>query len=81
MDVFFDAEDGQWLLQAGLYFINAVLLFFTGRLFFNKRHYKIDVSAELVKKDNFAFALANVGYYIALLIAIGGTLTGTTFRA
>lgn len=78
MDAFFDAEDGQWLLQAGLYFINAVLLFFAGRLFFNKRHYKIDVSAELVKKDNFAFALANVGYYIALLIAIGGTLTGTS---
>ena len=79
MDAFFDADDAQWLLQAGLYFINAVLLFFLGRLYFNKRHRNIDVSAELVKKDNFAFAIVNVGYYVALLIAIGGTLTGTTY--
>lgn len=41
-------------------------------------HKEIKMNHELVEKDNFAFALANVGYLSGVIIALGGALTGTT---
>lgn len=41
-------------------------------------HKEINMNHELVEKDNFAFALANVGYLSGVIIALGGALTGTT---
>lgn len=76
MEDFFSSEDIQWLIKTVIYFVNGILLFYFGKLIYGWRNRKINVNAELVKKDNFAFALATVGYYIGLLIAIGGALLG-----
>lgn len=37
----------------------------------------INIDHELVEKDNFAFSIAHVGYYIGLLISLGGVLSGS----
>jgi uncharacterized membrane protein YjfL (UPF0719 family) len=37
----------------------------------------INIDHELVEKDNFAFSIAHVGYYIGLLISIVGVLSGS----
>ncbi|MTI20535.1 DUF350 domain-containing protein, partial [Fulvivirga sp. RKSG066] len=39
-------------------------------------HSKINVKEELVVKDNLAFSLAHVGYFVGLLIAIGSAIIG-----
>lgn len=37
----------------------------------------VNVDHELVEKDNLAFSIAHVGYYVGLLISLGGVLSGT----
>lgn len=37
----------------------------------------INIDHELVEKDNFAFSIAHVGYYVGLLISLGGVLSGS----
>ncbi len=39
-------------------------------------HKEINMNHELVERDNFAFAFANVGYLSGVIIALGGALTG-----
>lgn len=41
-------------------------------------HKEINMNHELVEQDNFAFALANVGYLSGIIISLGGALTGGT---
>lgn len=67
------------VLETLLYVISAFVLFFVGKLAFELSHRKIDAKAELVKKDNLAFALSNVGYYIGLLISIGSVIIGPSY--
>lgn len=62
--------------QAVTYVIGAFIMFFIGKLVYNVVHKKIDVKAELVEKDNFAFSIAHTGYLIGLLLAIGSSIVG-----
>lgn len=57
-------------LSAIIYIAAIFILFYIGKLVYDLIHKKIDVKAELVEKDNFAFALAQLGYYAGLLLAI-----------
>lgn len=57
----------------------AFLLFLIGRIVFSLTHQKISLKEELVKKDNFAFALSNIGYYVGLLITIGSVIIGPSY--
>lgn len=41
-------------------------------------HKEINMNYELVEKDNFAFAVANVGYLSGVIISLGGALTGSS---
>lgn len=56
------------ILPTLLYLMSGLLLFSVGRFIYMFWHKKVDLRFELVKKDNFAFAITQVGYYIAILI-------------
>lgn len=62
-----------------IYIASAFILFFVGKVAYNMAYKEIDVKSELVKKDNMAFALANVGFYIGLLLAIGSVIVGPSY--
>lgn len=54
------------------------VLFGVGKLLYGVVHRQVQVKHELVEKDNFAFAVAHVGYFIGLILAISGALIGPT---
>ncbi len=64
--------------NAVAYIFMAFFLFWVGKRAYQLFHPTIDVQNELVIKDNFAFSIAHTGYFIGVLIAIGGTIVGET---
>lgn len=64
------------LISAIIYLICCYFLFWIGKLVYDLIHRDINVKEELVKKDNCAFALSLVGYYLGLVFAIGGVVVG-----
>ncbi|RMH75903.1 MAG: DUF350 domain-containing protein [Calditrichaeota bacterium] len=61
----------------GIFYLVAVfILFGVGKLVYDKLNRRFVVREELVKKDNFALALVVAGYYLGLVIALGGVLAG-----
>ncbi len=62
--------------DAVVYIALTFLIFFIGKMIYQLLHPSFNLEKELVKKDNLAFALSNVGYYAGLLIAIGGAIVG-----
>ncbi len=75
----FENSNIQSISQTVLYIALAFVLFFVGKLIFDFSHRKINPKQELVKKDNMAFALSNIGYYIGLLIVLGGAILGPSY--
>lgn len=61
-----------------LYMLLCFTLFLVGKFLYQLLHPSTDVDAEMVDKDNFAFALTHVGYYIGVLLAIAGMMAGTS---
>jgi uncharacterized membrane protein YjfL (UPF0719 family) len=59
------------ILLVGFY-----VVFFLGKLFNDLLHREYRLNVELVEKDNAALALAMVGYYLGLVVAVGGALVG-----
>jgi uncharacterized membrane protein YjfL (UPF0719 family) len=55
------------------------VLFFFGKVLYQLFHSKINIKDELVEKDNTAFALAHVGYFIGLLFVIGSVMMGESY--
>jgi uncharacterized membrane protein YjfL (UPF0719 family) len=64
------------MAHAGVYLACAFVIFFIGRLLYQVFSPKIDVKSELVEKDNFAFSVSYVGYFVGLLLAIGSAIVG-----
>lgn len=62
--------------DAVVYIAVAFAIFLIGKFVYQLLHPSFKVKEELVKKDNFAFAIAHVGYYIGLLLAIGSAIVG-----
>lgn len=61
----------------GLVLITAFyLMFLIGKFFNDLLHREYRLTYELVEQDNAALALSVAGYYVGLVLAIGGTLTG-----
>lgn len=52
------------------------VIFLIGKLVYQLVNRSFSVKEELVEKDNLAFAFAHVGYFIGLLIVIGGSIVG-----
>lgn len=78
METIFTNETWGWLPSAILYLTNVIVIFFIGKLLLQKAYPKINIPEELVVKDNFAFAIVNVGYYTGLLLALTGILLEDT---
>lgn len=59
-----------------IYLIAVFFLFWLGKVVYDRTNPRFQLREELVKKDNFALALAVAGYYFGLVIALGGVLSG-----
>lgn len=65
------------IFLTGVIYIAAVLvLFVVGKLVYDKLHPGFKLTKELFEQDNLALALAIVGYYLGLVLALGGVLAG-----
>jgi uncharacterized membrane protein YjfL (UPF0719 family) len=64
------------LLSTLVYLVIAFGLMFVGKLVYQLFNPKINVKEELVFKDNLAFAVAHTGYFIGLVLSLGGALIG-----
>jgi uncharacterized membrane protein YjfL (UPF0719 family) len=63
-------------LTSLVYLAACFILFLLGKWAYQLFHRKVNVQHELVEKDNFAFAIAHVGYFVGLLLAIGSAIVG-----
>lgn len=66
----------QGLGIAMIYLGASFLLFFIGKLFYQLLHKGFNIDHELVEKDNLAFSVAHIGYYISLIIVIAAVFSG-----
>jgi len=64
------------IIYSILYLATSFILFYIGKVAYQFFHPKVKVAEELVVKDNFAFSVAYVGYYIGLVIALGAAVYG-----
>lgn len=64
------------LLTSLIYICLCFVLFLIGKGVFRLFHRDIEVNKELVEHDNVAFAIAHVGYFIGILLAIGSAIVG-----
>lgn len=65
-----------YLINTFAYLALAFVLFMIGKLAYQVFHPSIKVKYELVENDNLAFAIAHVGYFIGILLAIGSAIIG-----
>lgn len=66
------------LLATLIYIVASFVLFMIGKFAYQMFHPKVKVGWELVENDNLAFAIAHVGYFTGLLLAIGSAVMGTS---
>ena len=64
------------LVSAAIFIIVFFIFFLIGKITNDLLHREYKLNFELVEKDNAALALAVVGYYFGLVLAIGGTIAG-----
>jgi uncharacterized membrane protein YjfL (UPF0719 family) len=64
------------LLSTLVYLACTFILFGIGKGVYALFHKRVNVKEELVKKDNLAFSIAHIGYFIGLVLTIGGALLG-----
>ena len=64
------------LLATGITLVCSYILFWIGKLVYDLTTPSYKVREELVEKDNTALAVALVGYYFGLILAIGGVMSG-----
>ncbi|WP_139957120.1 DUF350 domain-containing protein [Flavicella sediminum] len=61
------------------YIVSGFIIFIIGKIAYKLLHPNINIQHELVEKDNFAFILSYVGYFAALITAIGGAIVGESY--
>ena len=64
------------IASALVYLLCAFAVFLVGKWAYDKLHPRFVLREELLVRDNLALALAIVGYYLGLVLAIGGVLEG-----
>lgn len=70
-------EDLVYNLSLGaIYLASCFVLLLLGRIMFAVFHPSINTKDELTEKDNLAFSISLVGYYIGIMLTIGAALTG-----
>ncbi len=68
--------DFTFLWQSGLYLLLCLCLFFIAKLILRAFWPGLSVDHELVEKDNVAYALLFVGYFVGVLLSMLGVLSG-----
>lgn len=66
----------QDLGEAGIYLVCSFVLFWIGKLVYDWTTPSYRVQDELVERGNTALAVALVGYFLGLVLAIGGVISG-----
>lgn len=66
----------QNILESGGLLFGFFVIFFIGKIVNDKLHPEYNLQEELVEKDNPALALTLTGYYLGLVLTIGGALSG-----
>lgn len=66
-------------LTAAVYLLACFVLFIIGKIIYRLFQMRINVQHELTEKDNFAFAVAHVGYYTGLVLAISSAVIGPSY--
>jgi len=61
------------------YLVIAFALFFIGKMLYKIFNSKINITSELVEKDNFAFIISYVGYFAALIVILTGAISGESY--
>lgn len=64
------------IISGSILMIAFYILLLVGKLINDALHREFKITYELVQKDNAALALAMMGYYCGLVLAIGGSLVG-----
>ena len=64
------------IITSLIYLALCFVLFVIGKLAFRLFHRDVNVREELVEHDNLAFAIAHVGYFVGILLAIGSAIVG-----
>ncbi|MEM6734510.1 MAG: DUF350 domain-containing protein [Bacteroidota bacterium] len=64
------------LLSTLTYLVSSFILFAIGILAYRFFHKKIGIQHELVERDNLAFSFAYIGYFVGLVMVVGGALIG-----
>ena len=64
------------LMLSAIYLACSFILFWIGKLVYDMTTPTYDVKEQLVEKDNTALAVALIGYYFGLVLAIGGVMAG-----
>jgi len=64
------------LTLSTIYLVASFVLFWIGKLVYDLTTPSYQLKEELVEKDNTALAVALVGYYLGLVLAIGGVMAG-----
>lgn len=70
------SEVSSILYNGVIYIAIGFVIFVIGKFVYQLFNRGFSVKDELVEKDNLAFAFAHVGYFIGLLIVIGGAIVG-----
>ena len=63
------------ILTGVVYLLAVFVLLVVGKLVFDLLHRGFDLKSELVERDNLALAIAVGGYYVGLVMAVGGVLS------
>ncbi len=79
MDIILEHIDLNSLTHSLGYLTLSFVLFFIGKVLFKILNPKIDITSELVEKDNFAFIISYVGYFTALIIILIGAISGESY--
>ncbi|NBC82272.1 MAG: DUF350 domain-containing protein [Bacteroidetes bacterium] len=66
----------EYILSTLAYFVSAFILLLIGKFAHNIFHPAYKTDSELVEKDNMAFAISQVGYYIGIVLVIMAALSG-----
>ncbi len=64
------------IVTAIIYLVAVFIVFILAKLAYDVINRKFKLNEELLVKDNFAVALSVAGYYLGIVIAIGGTIVG-----
>ncbi len=67
---------GGMIVSVATSIILGLLLLWIGKAVFGLFHRNVNINHELVEKDNLAFSITYVGYFVGLLMCIGGVLVG-----